>query len=89
MKDEVASIIEEALNLDKLLSMHPAEIQWMRVGILPFDKGCMELTIEARYAGGSQHRVLVLAPGMIKRGRCTGEEYDLETMLLKMEVVGL
>ena len=46
----------------------------------------MELELGKMQPGDSENVMLISAPGMIKRGKSTGEEFDVENILVRMEV---
>ena len=85
---QIFDIINEALDLDQLFSKQVAEIYWTigadELGF--FREASMELQQGEKRAVDGQKVQLVVAPGLIKRGRSTGEDYEMESMLLRMTV---
>ena len=81
-------IIYEALDLDQLFSKQVADIKWTMRADEPesFNEAFMELQQGEKRTVDGQRVQLVVAPGLIKRGRSTGEHYELESILLKLTV---
>lgn len=87
--DQLFRIVNEALNLDMLISKQVAEVVWdsdLQRNSGQFNQDSMELWRGKKQTGDSGHVWLVSAPGMIKRGKSTGEDFNVENILLKMEV---
>lgn len=90
--DQLFRIFDEALNLDKLISKQAAEVIWLsdsssRSGRFSQDLVKLaELQQDEKQTGDNGNTWLVSAPGMIKRGKSTGEDFDLEILLLKMKI---
>lgn len=87
--DQLFRIVNEALNLDKLISKQVAEVIWdsdLHKDSGQFNQGLMEMWRGKKQTGDSENVWLVSAPGMIKRGKSTGEDFNVENILLKMEV---
>ena len=85
---QLSDIIKEALALDQLFSKQVAEIYWT-MGINEpgaFREASMELQQGEKRPVGGQKVQLVVTPGLIKRGRSTGENYEMTSMLLRMTV---
>lgn len=84
--DQLFGILDEALNLDKLISKQAAEVIWLS------DFSSQDLVELAALQQDEKQTVdggntwLVSAPGVIKRGKSTGEDFDVEIILLKMKV---
>ncbi len=85
---QVFDIIREALDLDQLFSKQVADIYWIRGSDEPrrFNEEYMELQQGEKRAVDGQKVQLVVAPGLIKRGRSTGEHYEMESILLRITV---
>ena len=85
---QISDIINEALDLDQLFSKQVAEIYWTMGTDEPgtFREASMELQLGEKRIVDGQKVQLVVAPGLIKRGRSTGENYEKKSMLLKMTV---
>lgn len=47
----------------------------------------MKPDLDEKQTDDSENLMLVSAPGMIKYGKSTGEDFDVENLLLSMEVV--
>ena len=85
---QIFDIIKEALDLDQLLSKQVAEICWTFGADEPggFNEASMELQQAEKRAVDGQQVQLVVAPGLIKRGRSTGEDYETTSILLRTTV---
>ena len=85
---ERSDIIKEALDLDQLFSKQVAEIYWTMDANEPgaFHEASMELQQGEKRPVDGQKVQLVVAPGLIKRGRSTGENYEMKSLLLRMTV---
>ena len=82
-------IIKQSLDLDEELSRQVARVSWESVrGGLPcaFDPNFMTLGGGQKHTGNDQV-ILVLAPGLVKTGKSSGDEFDVSTTLMMMEVV--
>ena len=87
---ELCSIIDQALQLDKEISRQLSRISW-DMGYdddnsMAFDSNLMELEGGQTLTGSEQVVSLVLSPAVIKRGKSTGDGFDEESVLLRMEV---
>ena len=87
-KAQIFDIIKEALDLDQLFSKQVAQIYWNFGADEPrrFNEASMELQQAEKRAVDDQEVQLVVAPGLIKRGRSTGEGYEMTSILLKTTV---
>ena len=85
---QIVEIIREALDLDQLFSKQVADIHWTRSADEPrrFNEAYMELQQAEKRAVDGQEVLLVVAPGLIKRGRSTGEGYEITTILVRTTV---
>lgn len=85
---QVFDIIKEALDLDQLFSKQVADLYWTGGGDEPrrFNEELMELQQGEKRTVDGQRVQLVVAPGLIKRGRSTGEDYEMESILLRITV---
>lgn len=85
---QLSEIIKEALDLDQLFSKQVAEIYWTTDADESeiFHEASMELQQGEKRTVDGQKVQLVVAPGLIKRGRSTGENYEMSSMLLRMTV---
>ena len=85
---QISGIIDEALDLDQLLSKQVAEIYWTLGEDEParFNEAIMEVQPGEKRTVDGQKVQLVVAPGLIKRGRSTGEDYDIASILLRITV---
>lgn len=88
VRAQIFDIIGEALNLDQLFSKQVAEICWTFGADEPrnFNEASMELQQAEKRAVDGQQVQIVIAPGLIKRGRSTGEDYEKTTILLRITV---
>lgn len=85
---QMDEIIEKALDLDQLFSKQVAGISWVaaRYKGRVFDEEWMELQQGEKSTVDGQKVQLVVAPGLIKRGRSTGEDYGRTSVLLRITV---
>ncbi|KAK0512136.1 hypothetical protein JMJ35_005264 [Cladonia borealis] len=85
---QIFDIIREALDLDQLLSKQVADIFWTvgADGPKSFNEASMELQQAEKRAVDGQQVQLVVAPGLIKKGRSTGEDYEMTNILLRITV---
>ncbi|KAL3455941.1 hypothetical protein BJX64DRAFT_294551 [Aspergillus heterothallicus] len=88
---ELHRILDEALKLDKEICRQIARIEWVYpplVKEVEFDPVTMRLgTGEVASKGDERQLVrLVVCPAMKKRGKSTGEDFNVETLLVPMEV---
>ena len=85
---QILDITREALDLDQLLSKQVADIYWTVSvdGPKGFTEASMEIQQAEKRAVEGQQVQLVVAPGLIKRGRSTGEDYEMTNILLKTTV---
>ena len=85
---QIFDIINEALDLDQLFSKQVADISWTmgadEAG--SFNEAIMELQQGEKRTLDGQKVQLVVAPGLIKRDKSTGEDYETESMLLTITV---
>ena len=89
LNGQVFDIVKEAVELDKLISKQVAELQWLtleRNESRHLNAETMNVEQGKKPTDASQSVFLVLAPGLIKRGKSTGEDFDVQYILLKMEV---
>lgn len=86
---QILGILDNALALDKEISRQVARVDWV-FGIKKtsamFDPTAMELEKGEKPSMANQQVLLVVAPAMKKRGKSTGEDFKVESMLLRMEV---
>ncbi|KAL2133199.1 hypothetical protein VTI74DRAFT_2773 [Chaetomium olivicolor] len=94
LSQELYDILDQAINLDEEMSKQVASVRWefpvsedLCGGSLLFDE--KRMTAERGQTRPTQGTevCLVVAPAMIKRGKSTGEDFDKENILVKMEVV--
>lgn len=89
LKDRLLDLLNEALELDKLFSYQVAEVKWLYRSpkdLGQFDQDLMELELNKEQMSDGEMVMLVSAPGVIKCSKSTGEGFDVENILLKMEV---
>ena len=85
---QILDIIKEALDLDQLLSKQVADIRWALSADDPrlFNEASMEVQQAEKRAVGGQEVQFIVAPGLVKRGKSTGEDYEMTSTLLKTTV---
>ncbi|KAL8916995.1 MAG: hypothetical protein Q9172_006021 [Xanthocarpia lactea] len=81
LENQIFNIVSEALLIDKLISRQVAEVTWQFHDDLPPTLGSGQ-----KQAIDSQTVCLVVAPGMSKRGKSTGEDFNTNYVLLGREV---
>ena len=88
LKAQIFAIIKEALDLDQLFSKQVADICWTFGADehRRFNEASMELQQAEKRAVDGQEVQFVVAPGLIKRGRSTGEDYEITSILLRTTV---
>ena len=88
LKAQMFAIIRQALDLDQLFSKQVADICWTfgADGPRRFNEASMELQHAEKHAVDGQEVHFVVAPGLIKRGRSTGEDYEMTSILLRTTV---
>ncbi|KUI58334.1 hypothetical protein VP1G_05586 [Cytospora mali] len=89
----LSRIIQEAIYLDREISSQVAQVEWTfrpdttnRPINFSNQEGIMELEQGERVPVDGSPVCLVIAPGVKKRGRSTGEGFDEEVWLMPMEV---
>ncbi|OTA85465.1 hypothetical protein M434DRAFT_36145 [Hypoxylon sp. CO27-5] len=75
---ELDSILDAAINLDKVISSQIAKISW------DFQRLRDEEHVH-REASSDMEDMVIVSPAMIKRGRSNGEDFDIEYVLLPRE----
>ncbi|KAL2808091.1 hypothetical protein BJX63DRAFT_410501 [Aspergillus granulosus] len=90
-EQELNRILDEALKLDKEICRQIARIEWVFPPLaqeIPFDPVSMRLGTGEVAPKSAEPQIvrLVVCPGMKKRGRSTGEDFKVETLLVPMEV---
>ncbi len=84
-EQELFKIINDAIALDREISRQVATVIWVFENG-KFDPSSMELEA-GENSNAENHEVqLIVAPGLKKRGKSTGEDFKVENMLLLMEV---
>lgn len=86
--DQLSQLVDEALDLDKVISKQVAEVIWdfgLEKGSGQFNQDLMELQQSNQQTSDGGNVLLVSAPGMIKRGKSTGEDFGVANILLEME----
>lgn len=89
LADQLFSIVNEALDLDNLVTLQAVEVIWyshLTKKNGQFDQDLVRLQQGEKQTGNNGSMYMVTAPAMIRRGKSTGEDFDSETILLKMEV---
>lgn len=90
-EEELSTIIDQALALDKEISGQWSRIHWgmgRNHEAMVFDSNLMELEKGQTLTGTEQEVPLVipLSPAVIKTGKSTGEGFDEQSVILRMEV---
>jgi hypothetical protein len=84
-EQEILKILDDAIVLDKEISKQVARVIWV-FDHGEFDHSSMVLEGGEKPQIGSKEVQLVVAPGLKKRGKSTGEDFKLENTLLLTEV---
>ncbi len=86
---ELRRIIDDAVDFDKEVSRQLARVEWVfdsgNSGMV-FDPRIMKLEKGQKQQAVARDVCLVIKPGMVKRGKSSGEDYGTEVVLLPMEV---
>ncbi len=88
-RQDFLSIIDQAIELDIEISKQVSCVEWisqLEDEKATFDASNMELEKGERASKNKQKVILVTSPGVRKRGKSTGDDFDSEMLLLKMEV---
>ncbi|OHE90577.1 hypothetical protein CORC01_14124 [Colletotrichum orchidophilum] len=84
---EIGMILHEALALDKEVCRQVARVDWTADKTpTNFDPDTMELEGDVELGTHGQTACLVVAPGLRKRGKSSGEDFDVDELLLPMVV---
>lgn len=86
LADVLFFIVQNAIDLDEMISMQLAEVIWYSDCENTSQHFRHDLQRGEKQVDDTENTWLVSAPGMIKRGKSTGEDFDVENILLKMEV---
>lgn len=87
--EQLFKIVDEALSLDMLISQQAAEISWLCNAGNParsFNPVLMELQRGEKSENENRTVESIVAPGIIKRGKSNGEDFNLQNIIMKMEV---
>ncbi|KAF7168214.1 hypothetical protein CNMCM5623_001284 [Aspergillus felis] len=86
--DPLSKLLDESLALDQVLSQQVAKWSWHFPRSIPcqFDQGTMGMATHKRHTGQSQEVQLVLSPALVKRGKSSGDGFDVDEVHIKMEV---
>ena len=93
--EELCNIVNKAIDFDRDTSQQASRLEWvfcrkpgqMDVGEpVRFNSAVMDIREWEDEPTEQSEVLLVVAPGLRKRGRSNGEDYSVETMLLKMDV---
>jgi hypothetical protein len=84
---ELGMVIEQCINLDKEISNQVAGICWEFPSrrLCDFDSRIMNPQQGQTSPPEGQTVVLVVAPGLVKCGRSSGDDFDVEYRLLQMQ----
>ncbi|KAI1170295.1 hypothetical protein F4777DRAFT_569798 [Nemania sp. FL0916] len=82
------SIIFQSVELDREICKQVAQMQWTIHDDLPctFDPRSMEVELGQEQNSNNGVVTLVLGPGLVKRGKSSGDRFDLKERLLKTQV---
>ncbi|GKT58453.1 hypothetical protein ColTof3_05792 [Colletotrichum tofieldiae] len=84
---DIWRILKDALALDKEINRQAARVSWIFYRIpAPFKSAEMELTSRDIQVTEGQMIHLVVAPGLRKRGKSSGEDFETDNQLLEAEV---
>ncbi|KAL1898238.1 hypothetical protein Sste5346_003644 [Sporothrix stenoceras] len=93
--EELHNIINKAIEFDRDTSQQASRLEWIfcrhpgqkdRGEPQRFNPNVMDIQMWEETPTDQSEVLLVVAPGLRKRGRSNGEDYSVETMLLKMDV---
>lgn len=88
--ENLTEIIRNFIHLDQKICRQAARVGWLfppSTSSLCFDPDSMVVEVGAPTPQRGQRVAMVVAPGLKKRGRSTGESFEVEYLLLKMEVL--
>jgi hypothetical protein len=89
LRIQLREISERSVALDQKMCRQVARFDWifpLARGPIPFDAQTMEVDLTEAAPQPGQYVDLAVAPGLMKRGTSTGENFDTELLLLKMTV---
>jgi hypothetical protein len=78
IKDQLSTIVTQAIRLDKEISRQTARVMWTFNVFQEVETG--------DHAQRPREIGLVIAPAVFKRGKSTGEDFNQETVLLEAVV---
>lgn len=87
--NDLRHIIESSIALDQEICRQAARVDWIYPpsgGQVPFDPDCMSVEMGEVASQPGQYVGVVIAPALKKRGKSTGENFETEYFLLKMNV---
>lgn len=73
--DEIGNILDDAINVDKVINSQAAKISW-NFGTLPGEEDIKDSP--PRESG----EMMVVFPAMVKQGKSNGEDFDVQSVLL-------
>lgn len=87
IRAEVMNILQRAVDIDKTIRRQAARVTWRYCDpSSPFRSQQMSLTSGETNAEENQPVLMIVAPGLAKRGKSTGVDFDKETLLVLPEV---
>lgn len=90
--ENLTDIFREAITLDQIICRQSAHVAWVFSisnhphAPLVFDPDLMAVERGSPSPKVGQRLAMVVAPGLKKRGKSTGEDFEVESLLLKVEV---
>jgi hypothetical protein len=87
--ENLTEIIQSSIILDQKICRQSARVGWLfppSKSLLSFNPDSMAVEVGAPSPQRGQRIVMVVAPGLKKRGKSTGENFEIENLPLKMEV---
>lgn len=87
--ENLTDIIQNSIFLDKNICRQSARVGWLippSERSLSFDPDFMAVEAGAPPPQRGQRIGMVAAPGLKKRGKSTGEDFEIENLLLKVKV---
>ncbi len=89
ISEHLKDIIMKSLEIDQDIGKQAARIDLAFRGSedpIAFDAGYMETGSREATPHPGQRVDLVVAPALVRQGKSTGEDFEISTLLLKMEV---
>ena len=87
--NDLQHIIESSIALDQKICRQAARVDWIfppSGDLVPFDPDCMVAVMGEVTPQPGQYVDMAITPALKKQGRSTGENFETEYFLLKMDV---